>query len=33
VVVTAGNYDAPDQWRAPMVVLRDLVLPAWERTA
>jgi CubicO group peptidase (beta-lactamase class C family) len=28
VVVTAGNYDALDQWRPPLVVLRDLVLPA-----
>jgi CubicO group peptidase (beta-lactamase class C family) len=28
VVVTAGNYDALDQGRPPLVVLRDLILPA-----
>jgi CubicO group peptidase (beta-lactamase class C family) len=29
VVVTAGNYDASDfSWRPPMVVLRDVLLPA-----
>jgi CubicO group peptidase (beta-lactamase class C family) len=28
VVVTAGNYDAPDQWRPPLTVLRDVLLPA-----
>jgi CubicO group peptidase (beta-lactamase class C family) len=28
VVVTAGNYDAVDQGRPPMVVLRDVILPA-----
>lgn len=28
VVVTAGNYDAADQWRAPMTVLRDVLLSA-----
>ncbi|WP_233474682.1 serine hydrolase domain-containing protein [Azospirillum agricola] len=28
VTVLAGNYDAPDQWRVPMTVLRDLLLPA-----
>lgn len=28
VAVTAGNYDAADQWRPPMVVLRDVLLPA-----
>jgi CubicO group peptidase (beta-lactamase class C family) len=28
VAVTAGNYDAPDQGRPPMTVLRDLLLPA-----
>jgi CubicO group peptidase (beta-lactamase class C family) len=28
VAVAAGNYNAPDQSRAPMVVLRDVLLPA-----
>jgi len=28
VAVTAGNYDTPDQWRPPTVVLRDVILPA-----
>ncbi len=28
VAVTAGNYDAPDQSRPPMIVLRDILLPA-----
>ena len=28
VAVTAGNYDAAEQWRPPMVVLRDVLLPA-----
>jgi hypothetical protein len=28
VVVTAGNYDAPDQSRVPMTLLRDVLLPA-----
>ena len=28
VAMTAGNYDAPDQWRAPVTVLRDVLLPA-----
>jgi CubicO group peptidase (beta-lactamase class C family) len=28
VAVTAGNYDDPNQARPPMVVLRDLILPA-----
>lgn len=28
VAVTAGNYDAADQWRPPTVVLRDVILPA-----
>jgi hypothetical protein len=26
--ITAGNYDAPDQWRPPIAVLRDVLLPA-----
>jgi CubicO group peptidase (beta-lactamase class C family) len=30
VAVTAGNYDMPDGWRPPMVVLRDLLVPALE---
>ena len=29
VAVTAGNYDAADQWRPPMVLLRDVLLPAF----
>ncbi len=33
VVVTAGNYDTPDQWRAPLVVLKDLLLPAFQGPA
>ena len=28
VVVTAGNYDAVEQWRPPLAVLRDVLLPA-----
>jgi CubicO group peptidase (beta-lactamase class C family) len=28
VGITAGNYDAPDQWRPPSAVLRDVLLPA-----
>ena len=28
VAITAGNYDVPDQWRAPLAVLRDVLLPA-----
>jgi len=28
VVITAGNYDAADQSRPPMAVLRDVLLPA-----
>jgi CubicO group peptidase (beta-lactamase class C family) len=28
VAITAGNYDATDQWRPPTVVLRDVLLPA-----
>jgi CubicO group peptidase (beta-lactamase class C family) len=28
VAVSAGNYDMPDQWRPPLVLLRDVVLPA-----
>jgi hypothetical protein len=31
VAVTAGNYDHPNQAQPPMVVLRDLVLPALRR--
>lgn len=28
VAVTAGNYNDPNDWRPPLVVLRDLILPA-----
>jgi CubicO group peptidase (beta-lactamase class C family) len=28
VAITAGNYDVPDHWRPPMVVRRDVLLPA-----
>ena len=28
VAITAGNYDATDQWRPPTAVLRDVLLPA-----
>jgi CubicO group peptidase (beta-lactamase class C family) len=28
VAITAGNYDAPDQSRPPLAVLRDILLPA-----
>jgi CubicO group peptidase (beta-lactamase class C family) len=31
VVVTAGNYDATDQWRPPTIVLRDVLLPALQQ--
>ena len=27
VAVTAGNYDTPDAWRLPVVLLRDVLLP------
>jgi hypothetical protein len=26
LAVTAGNYDMPDQWRAPIAVLREVFL-------
>lgn len=32
LAVTAGNYDATDQWRPPIVVLRDVLLPAFLRS-
>lgn len=28
VAVTAGNYDDPDQWRTPLAVLEQVILPA-----
>ncbi|MEH0981442.1 serine hydrolase domain-containing protein [Micromonospora sp. CPCC 205556] len=28
VAITAGNYDDPDQWRAPLTVLERVILPA-----
>jgi CubicO group peptidase (beta-lactamase class C family) len=28
LVVTAGNYSTPEQWRVPIAVLRDVLLPA-----
>jgi CubicO group peptidase (beta-lactamase class C family) len=28
VVVTADNYNAPDQWKPPLAMLRDVVLPS-----
>jgi len=28
VVLIGGNYDATDQWRPPLIVLRDVLLPA-----
>ncbi|WP_025619493.1 serine hydrolase domain-containing protein [Salinispora cortesiana] len=28
VAITAGNYDDPDQWRAPLAVLKQVILPA-----
>ena len=28
VVVTAGNYNHPENWRVPMAVLNQFVLPA-----
>ena len=28
VAITAGNYDAADQWRPALVVLRDILLPS-----
>jgi CubicO group peptidase (beta-lactamase class C family) len=28
VAITAGNYDAPDQWVPPTRVIREVVLPA-----
>jgi CubicO group peptidase (beta-lactamase class C family) len=31
VVVTAGNYGASEQWRVPLAVLRDVLLPALSR--
>jgi hypothetical protein len=29
VVVTASSYDAPDQSRVPLTLLRDMLLPAF----
>ncbi|WP_428492874.1 serine hydrolase domain-containing protein [Rhodopila sp.] len=31
VAITAGNYDAADQWRPPLAVLRDILLPSLRR--
>ncbi|WFE30753.1 serine hydrolase [Solwaraspora sp. WMMD791] len=31
VAVTAGNYDDPEQWRTPVAVLEQVVLPALEK--
>jgi CubicO group peptidase (beta-lactamase class C family) len=31
VAVLAGNYDSPEQWRPPLAVLRDVLLPALRR--
>ena len=28
VVVTAGNYNQPDNWRTPTAILTQFVLPA-----
>jgi hypothetical protein len=28
LAITAGNYDVPGHWRPPMVVRRDVLLPA-----
>ncbi|BBK43337.1 serine hydrolase [Allostella vacuolata] len=28
VAITAGNYDQPDQWRAPTGLVREVILPA-----
>ncbi|MDM4719601.1 serine hydrolase [Micromonospora sp. WMMA1363] len=28
VAITAGNYDGPDQWRTPLTVLEQVILPA-----
>ncbi len=28
VTITAGNYDSPDHWRPPMIVLRDIIVPS-----
>jgi CubicO group peptidase (beta-lactamase class C family) len=28
VAITAGNYDDPDQWRTPLTVLEQVILPA-----
>ncbi|MGI9498864.1 MAG: serine hydrolase domain-containing protein [Geminicoccaceae bacterium] len=28
VVVTAGNYNAPDQWKLPLAVMTEVVIPA-----
>ncbi|HEY6738585.1 MAG TPA: serine hydrolase [Actinopolymorphaceae bacterium] len=33
VVVTAGNYDDPEQWRVPQAVLDQVVLPAAQAVA
>jgi CubicO group peptidase (beta-lactamase class C family) len=30
MAVTAGNYDAGEHWRPPIVVLRDVILPAMQ---
>ena len=28
VVIMAGNYNAPDAWKLPTVVMTDILLPA-----
>ncbi len=28
VVITAGNYDKPDQWKLPVVVMSKVIMPA-----
>jgi CubicO group peptidase (beta-lactamase class C family) len=32
VAVAAGNYNDPNDWRPPMIVLRDLILPALRKS-
>ncbi|WBB97868.1 serine hydrolase [Solwaraspora sp. WMMA2080] len=32
VAVTAGNYDDPEQWRTPVAVLEQIILPALDVT-
>jgi hypothetical protein len=31
VVVMAGNYNQPDDWKLPVAIMTDIVIPALRR--